>query len=130
MELIIGGAYQGKRVVAEKIFGLKEKEILDGETIQIEDAYEAKAISSFHMLIRRLMENGENTEAFFERLKEHNPDVVLISDEIGYGIVPMERFEREWREKNGRICCHAAGLSQHVIRVLAGNPVYIKGEPI
>ena len=130
MELIIGGAYQGKRVVAEKIFGLKEKEILDGETIQIEDAYEAKAISSFHMLIRRLMENGENTEAFFERLKEHTPDVVLISDEIGYGIVPMERFEREWREKTGRICCHAAGLSQHVIRVLAGNPVYIKGEPI
>lgn len=64
----------------------------------------------------------------FETLKYQNPDIILISNEIGYGIVPLDRFERDWREKTGRICCLAAQESRSVIRVLAGNPVYIKGE--
>ena len=30
MELIIGGAYQGKKETAKRLFGLQEEEILDG----------------------------------------------------------------------------------------------------
>ena len=29
---------------------------------------------------------------------------VVISNEIGYGIVPMDKFERRYRELTGRIC--------------------------
>ena len=130
MELIIGGAYQGKKNIAQKLFGLRNTDILDGENCKIEDAFSCRAVSEFHMLIRRIMEQQESPEDFFKHLKTENPGVILISNEIGYGIVPLERFERDWREKTGRICCLAAQESGHVIRVLAGNPVCIKGEQI
>ena len=130
MKLIIGGAYQGKNETAKKLFRLKNTEILDGESCEIEEVFSCRAVSGFHMLIRRIMEHQGSPEAFFERLRTENPGVILISNEIGYGIVPLDRFEREWREKTGRICCLAAQESDHVIRVLAGNAVYIKGEQI
>lgn len=130
MELIIGGAYQGKKETAQKLFGLKNTEILDGDSCKIEDIYLCRAVSGFHMLIRRIMGQQGSPEEFFERLETENPEVILISNEIGCGIVPMDRFEREWREKAGRICCLAAQKSDHVIRVVAGNPVCIKGEQI
>lgn len=75
-----------------------------------------------------MMEQKQDVDIYFETLKYQNPDIILISNEIGYGIVPLDRFERDWREKTGRICCLAAQESRSVIRVLAGNPVYIKGE--
>ena len=130
MELIIGGAFQGKKEAAKQIFHLEEDDICDGTSCDPEAVFRAKAVSGFHMLIRRLMEEGQNVDAFYERLEQDHPDVILISNEIGYGIVPLDRFERDWREKTGRICCLAAQKANSVIRVLAGNPVYIKGEQL
>lgn len=34
--------------------------------------------------------------------------LVLVSDEVGSGIVPIDAFEREFREKNGRVNCYLA----------------------
>lgn len=130
MELIIGGAYQGKKEIVKKIFGFMDDDILDGADCAPEAVLSGKAVSDFHMLIRRLMEQQNDPDLFFEQVKEKNPGIVLISNEIGYGIVPLDRFERDWREKTGRICCLAAKESAHVIRVLAGNPVFIKGETL
>lgn len=130
MELIIGGAYQGKKKTAKIVFGLKDADILNGETCVPEELFSTRAVSAFHILIRRIMEQQQSPEQFFELLKKKNPDIILISDEIGYGIVPLERFEREWREKTGRICCLAAQEAKHVIRVVAGNPICIKGDAI
>ena len=128
MESIIGGAYQGKKETAKRLFGLQEEEILDGASCGPEKTFQAKAVCNFHLLIRSMMEQKQDVDIYFETLKYQNPDIILISNEIGYGIVPLDRFERDWREKTGRICCLAAQESRSVIRVLAGNPVYIKGE--
>ncbi len=130
MELIIGGAFQGKKEAAKQIFHLEENDICDGTSCDLEEVFQAKAVSGFHMLIRRLMEQNQDVDAYFADLKEQNPEIILISNEIGYGIVPLDRFERDWREKTGRICCLAAQKANSVIRVLAGNPVYIKGEQL
>lgn len=128
MELVIGGAYQGKQDVTVRIFELNPSEILNGANCSLQEALQARAIRNFHLLIRSMMEKKQSPEEFFEQLKDQNPDVILISNEVGYGIVPLERFEREWRETTGRICCMAAQEAIHVIRVVAGNAVYIKGE--
>ena len=128
MELIIGGAFQGKKEAAKQIFHLEETDIFDGASCDLEAVFQAKAVSDFHMLIRRLMEQNQDVDAYFAELKEQNPEIILISNEIGYGIVPLDWFERDWREKTGRICCLVAQRANSVIRVLAGNPVYIKGE--
>ena len=49
-----------------------------------------------------------------------NPEVILISDEIGYGIVPFDKEERFYRELTGRIMCEVAKKANSVERIICG----------
>ena len=92
--LIIGGAYQGKRKVAENLYAdlpLKE----DKDPLSLADT-----------------------------LCGH----VITCDEIGCGIVPIDRADENWREAVGRLCCALAQKADAVVRVIAGVPQFIKGE--
>ena len=51
---------------------------------------------------------------------------VVVCDEIGCGIVPIEQEERERRERIGRLCIALACRAEQVIRMTAGLPVRIK----
>ena len=64
--------------------------------------------------------------AFSQKIYEQNPDIIIISTEIGGGIVPMEKSERLWREAVGRSCCYIAAHSEKVIRMVCGIPTVIK----
>ena len=33
---------------------------------------------------------------------ERNPDVILVCQEVGYGVVPMDAFDRKYREAGGK----------------------------
>ena len=59
-------------------------------------------------------------------LADENPDIVIVSDEIGYGIVPVDAFDREYRETVGRICTELAVYSDKVYRVVCGIGVPVK----
>ena len=50
----------------------------------------------------------------------------LYTDEIGYGIVPVDRMEREYREQTGRVCTRLAAYSEKVYRVMCGIGQVIK----
>ena len=62
----------------------------------------------------------EKNIASGERLFKACPGRVLVTDEIGLGIVPLDPFEREYREETGRICCLLAARSEQVWRVACG----------
>ena len=57
---------------------------------------------------------------------EKYPDCVIISDEIGNGIVPLDAFEREYRERTGRILVELAARAEEVERVICGIGQKIK----
>lgn len=61
-------------------------------------------------------------------LLEANPDVILICDEVGCGVVPMEKKERDWRERVGRTCCVLAEQAERVERLFCGIPTVLKGD--
>ena len=50
----------------------------------------------------------------------------MISDDIGYGIVPIDPFERSWREVTGRIVSEIAKEAECFFRVMAGIEERIK----
>ena len=54
------------------------------------------------------------------------PNRILVTDEIGYGIVPMDLFERDYREQTGRVCCELAARAEQVWRVCCGLGQRIK----
>ena len=58
-------------------------------------------------------------------LKQY-PECFIISDEIGNGIVPMDAFEREYRERTGRILVDLANKAEEVERVICGLGQKIK----
>lgn len=130
MILITGGAWQGKTAYAARQFGLPENDIADGEICTLEDVMTAAAVHNFHLLIRRIMEQNDDPDAFARRLMKEHPGLIVITDEIGCGIVPMEPFERAWRERTGRICIELAAFSSKVIRLNCGIAQVIKDDTV
>ena len=51
---------------------------------------------------------------------EANPDIILICDEVGGGIVPLKKEDRIYREIVGRALCCAVKKSDRVERVMCG----------
>ena len=123
MILIIGGAYQGK---TEYVRSLEINDICNGASENFDRIWEHSAVNNFQMLIRRQLEAGLEPLEETEKLLEKNPHIVIISTEIGGGIVPMERSERVWREAVGKVCCYLARKSSRVVRVICGIPTIIK----
>lgn len=123
MILIVGGAYQGKEIFAKEQF----LEIIwtDGKDCDMEEVFSAQGILNFHEYIRRAMKEKRDISNLAEMLMEKNQ--VIVADEIGYGIVPMDAFDREYREMTGRICTKLASNASKVYRVICGIGTVIKG---
>ncbi|MCM1126163.1 MAG: bifunctional adenosylcobinamide kinase/adenosylcobinamide-phosphate guanylyltransferase [Lachnospiraceae bacterium] len=99
----------------------------EGETsVSGEREQEAVIVNHFHNWVRERIQNGGCPEQEIQTFLESCPDAVIISDEIGNGIVPMEAQEREYRERTGRILVKLAGMAEEVVRVLCGIGQRIK----
>ncbi|MDD2979664.1 MAG: bifunctional adenosylcobinamide kinase/adenosylcobinamide-phosphate guanylyltransferase [Hespellia sp.] len=130
MILIIGGAYQGKKAYARDLFG---GSFIDGAKCPLEELFSCRGIYYFHEYVKRWMESErtlekgtELDEVLANQIIQQNPEVVIISNEIGCGIVPMDAGERRWRELVGRTMTHLAAFSGEVHRVVCGIGTVIK----
>ena len=122
--LILGGAYQGKRAYAEMIFpGLTWA---DGEEIPFREIENAAAIDRFHLLVKRWMMAGKSAEDLTEKILGMNRKIIILCDEIGCGLVPVDAFEREYREAAGRVCVELAEHARRVDRVACGIGMRMK----
>lgn len=122
--LILGGAYQGKRAYAEMIFpGLTWA---DGEEIPFREIENAAAIDRFHLLVKRWMLAGKSADDLTEKILGMNRKIIILCDEIGCGLVPVDAFEREYREAAGRVCVELAEHARRVDRVVCGIGMRMK----
>lgn len=53
---------------------------------------------------------------------------VVICDEVGCGVVPIDEGERAWREDVGRLCCRLAERADVVVRLVCGIPQVLRGS--
>jgi len=126
MVLVMGGCFQGKTAYALNLFGIDKSDVADGMNCSLDRIYSAKLFYHFHEYIKRLMQ--EDREFSLAELLKRNPDIVIVTNELGYGIVPVDQFDREYREKTGRICCQLAKEAKEVHRVVCGLGMVIKHE--
>ena len=132
MELFIGGYGQNKlkrSILKEDL--MNGKGVADGYCASMQDILQCKVINHFHLFVKRNLSyfaSEENQEAFALMLLTENPHVILIGDEIGCGIVPIQKEEREYREIYGRIMCLLAKKAQKVTRIVCGICQVIKDE--
>lgn len=113
MILVIGGLNSGKLDFAKEKLGVKE---YNDATFDNNNC-----IYNFQELVM---------EADFEiklntYLKKH-PNCVIICNEVGGGVVPIDKNAREYREKVGRVCTKLAKQADSVYRVFCGIGAKIK----
>ena len=128
MIMITGGAFQGKKNFAMERLGLQETDILNGENCDLEKVFSAKCVTDYHLLVKRLIDKNADPLEFTEKLCAKNPKIIVIINEIGCGIIPIEKSDRIWREQTGRAGCIIAENSAAVIRICCSIPSIIKGE--
>ncbi len=124
MKMIIGGAFQGKSAYARNTYS--DITWIDGENCELQEIFNCQGILHFHIYIKRMLEAGEDVTEFPDKLISKNPDIIIVTDEIGYGVVPMEKDLRIYREQTGRICTKLAAFADQVTRIVCGIPVVIK----
>lgn len=130
MRLVIGGYAQGKLHYVLKKYDLIQTCVQEAENC-LPPMEEAAAggtaeqdsvliVNHLHRWTRREIEAGREPEQELEAFLRRVPGCILICDEIGSGIVPMDEKEREWRERTGRILTRLAQNAESVERVVCG----------
>ena len=119
MELIIGGAYQGKLSYAREKYGLSDQDIFTC-TENGELDTRSRCIRHLEEYVWGCLKNGrEPTQDFRE-------DAVLIARDISAGIVPIDPEQRAWREAVGRYLSALAAKADTVTRIFCGLPQRLK----
>jgi adenosylcobinamide kinase/adenosylcobinamide-phosphate guanylyltransferase len=80
--------------------------------------------------LSNLMEAGRNPAAEADRLARLLPTldgrVILVSNEVGLGIVPDTALARRFRDEAGRMNQAVARAAERVLLVVAGLPLTVK----
>ncbi|WP_284176711.1 bifunctional adenosylcobinamide kinase/adenosylcobinamide-phosphate guanylyltransferase [Rhabdaerophilum sp. SD176] len=69
------------------------------------------------------------TAALLGALATASGPVILVSNEVGLGIVPETPLGRAFRDAQGRLNQHVAALADHVVFMAAGLPLTLKEPP-
>lgn len=65
---------------------------------------------------------------FLDALEKSLSDVILVSSEVGLGIVPDNEMSRKFRDHLGSLHQRVAAISETVIMMVAGIPMIVKGQ--
>ena len=114
MILVIGSAASGKYEYVTSL-GYSEADIAEGVLDERPVLYGLEEI-----VARAPMESAELLPALLEK-------EVVVCCEVGSGVIPLERHDREAREQTGRLCNRLAQRAEKVVRLVCGIPTVIKG---
>lgn len=125
MELIIGGAYQGKLEYAAKTYNLKETDIY----VCAEDAcidFDKKCICGVEEFVMYCLKRGLSAREILEENREKWENSVFICREIFSGVVPVDVLLRTWRDETGRVLTWLSKEAASVTRLFCGIPQKLK----
>ena len=128
MIFVIGGSFNNKLEIVLEKFNLSLDDVY--ESNELKNYRGERIINNFHEIVKVFSLEGRSLEEIMKSVDEllKREDLIIISDEIGYGIVPIKKEDRLFRELNGRVSCYIANKADEVFRVMYGIGNRIKGE--
>jgi adenosylcobinamide kinase/adenosylcobinamide-phosphate guanylyltransferase len=69
---------------------------------------------------------AEKTAEWLDVASRHRGDVIVVSNEVGLGIVPDNALARQYRDLLGRMNQQVAAAADDVVLLVAGIPMHIK----
>lgn len=115
MLLIVGGEGSGKRSFAASL-GYAPSDMADG-------VLDDRPVL-FH-LEQLVFQDPGCTDALLSALTRKE---VILCNEVGSGVIPVDRTERLGREATGRLCVLLAQQADCVVRMVCGLPMVLKGS--
>ena len=80
-----------------------------------------------------MMDKNINVEqaslVLIEGITKFSGDIILVSNEVGLGIVPDNLISREFRDNLGRLNRLAASACSEAVLMVCGIPLWLKGGP-
>ena len=74
----------------------------------------------------RIMREEGDVMGYVHEIMKRNPNAILIGDEVGSGVVPMDPFEKKYRDAVGKAYCEIAKYADTVERIFCGLGQRIK----
>jgi adenosylcobinamide kinase / adenosylcobinamide-phosphate guanylyltransferase len=68
------------------------------------------------------------TERLLAAISDCPSPILIVSNEVGYGIVPENALARRFRDEQGRLNQRLALVASLVVTVIAGLPLVLKGQ--
>ncbi len=114
MILVIGAMASGKRAYVRSL-GYADADIADGVLDN------RPVLDNLQKLV---FADPAGSAALYDVLLQKE---VVVCNEVGSGIIPMEAGARMAREATGRLCNRLAASAETVVRLVCGLPSVIKG---
>jgi adenosylcobinamide kinase/adenosylcobinamide-phosphate guanylyltransferase len=85
-------------------------------------------IESFSEEKLNIIETGilEEIKEFLDAIEKTSKTLILVTNEVGFGIVPENKYARVFRDVSGRINQYIASRADIVTLVVCGIPVKVK----
>lgn len=124
MNLIFGGAYQGKLDYARETFSVKEIFVCDEARAELDFTKDTiYGLESF--VLACIRSDIEAVDYLREHIGQMDGKTVICTD-FSQGIVPIDRELRALRETTGRVMIYLAKEANSVTRVFCGLGQKIK----
>ena len=123
MELIIGGAYQGKRAYAKEALGVSDGDFFTCSGTTLDTSF--RCIEHLERYTLACVQTGLDSMEVTDL--DTLADKIVICDDISCGVVPIDPLERAWREQTGRLLTKLSGRASPVTRIFCGLPLELKG---
>ena len=68
-------------------------------------------------------------QSLLDAIAKASGDVILVSNEVGMGVVPQGAISRWFVDEAGRLNQAVAALCERAVFVVAGLPIMLKGQP-
>ena len=69
-------------------------------------------------------------DALLKTLPELPGEIIMVSNEVGLGIVPMGEMTRQFQDESGLLHQNVAAVCDRVVLTVAGLPHTLKGEKL
>lgn len=119
MIFIMGGRFQGKLQFAKEKYR-EQHTICDLQLCSMQEALKADILTNFEAGIKQLLNENVKPGDFFTEYWPVLENKIIIGNEIGCGIVPVDASDRLWRDETGWAYQYLARKASAVYRVWAG----------
>jgi adenosylcobinamide kinase/adenosylcobinamide-phosphate guanylyltransferase len=102
----------------------------DGTEVGIVDCLTVWLGNLYHQFQEEEEAVGVQVDAFLDHLDHPVCDLILVTNEVGWGIVPENSLARSFRDRAGYLNRSVARKAAHAYLLCCGIPLPLKGDPL